>query len=116
MTLSIPIQTVRIDPEVVERLLDAELMRDTYQAHTLVQGAKIIGCSPDTFAKALKYHGIEIRVKGTPPPGNGHRLTRQDVMKATYRAYLRFPDRCPPSCPGRATCLDGECTLRELAE
>ena len=115
MTLPVPIHTVRIDPHVVERLLDAELMRDTYQAHTQVQGAKIIGCSPDTFAKALRYHGIEIRTKGTPPPGlTGPKLTRADVVRATYRAYLKS-DRCPPSCPGRETCLDDRCILEELA-
>ena len=115
--LTIPIRTARMDPTVIERLLDADLLRSLYQQHTQKQAAEIVGCSPDTFAKALRHHGIEIRVKGTPPPGNGAtRLTRQDVIKATMRAYLKS-DRCPPSCPGRETCLnrDGRCILQELA-
>ena len=111
-----PIREARFDPAVIERLLDADLIRRTYQQHTQVQGAKIIGCSSDTFAKALRHHGIEIRTKGTPPPGlTGPTLTLADVKKATFRAYLRFEDRCPPSCPGRESCLNETCILEDLA-
>ena len=103
----------RISPDVRARLNSRSVVANAYARHTLDGGAKAIGTTRKTFYLALKHYGIRIRAKGEPPPGVvAEERGRKVVERATMRAYLKS-DRCPPSCPGREYCLDGECTLRE---
>jgi len=103
----IPIEELRLRPEVAEKLLNRDLVQRTYQTHTIKDAAKVLGCGHKTFRKAMAHHGIAPRSKGMSPG-----ITRDDIKRAAMRAYLKS-DRCPPSCPGRDSCLDGKCTLRD---
>ena len=99
------------DPEARERLMNRDVVSAAYRDHTIVGAAKALGTTAVPFARALRLHGIRIRARGEAPPGR--RITRKDVKLAVLRAYAKS-DRCPPSCPGREGCLDGECVLWEL--
>ena len=108
-----PLDDIRLSPVSRKRMMDAGLIARTYARNSFKRTAEILHVNGNTLRTAMRYHGIVARKKGTPVPG-GPKLARADVVRATYRAYLRS-DRCPPSCPGRETCLDGECILKELA-
>ena len=108
MTQTNPFSSPYMKPEVSARLMDRDMVANAYANNTLKGAAREMGAGFVSFARALRYHGIEIRKRGEKPPGL--RLTRGDVEKAILRAYAKS-DRCPPSCPGREWCLDGECTL-----
>jgi len=106
----------QITAEMRHKLFDAELIRDAYQSKgSIRRAARSIGVGVKSFRNALELHGIPVSTKGqSPDVTRRHGITRADVVKATYRAYLKA-DKCPPSCEGRATCLDDRCILAELA-
>ena len=112
MTQTNPFSSPYMKPEVSARLMDRDMVANAYARNTLKGAAREMGAGFVSFARALRYHGIRVRARGEKPPGM--RLTRGDVEKAILRAYLKTPGAgCPPSCPGREFCLDGECTLAE---
>ena len=100
-----------VPPETLARLLDRDTVANAYAVGSIKAAGKSLGVGQINFAMALRYHGIRIRARGEKPPGR--RYTKDQAELAVLRAYARS-DRCPPSCPGREHCLDGECTLWEL--
>ena len=102
-----------IAPEVRARLLDAGTVERAYRHNSIKQAATMLGTSQHVFERALDLHGVDRRKRGAPIPSL--ELERDTVRLATLRAYLRVNDAgCPPGCPGRSRCLDGDCILGEL--
>ena len=100
-------------PDTLARLLDRDTVARAYAVADIKTAGKSLGVGQINFAMALRHHGIRIRARGEPPPGR--RFTKDQIELAVLRAYLRVEDAgCPPSCPGRDRCLDGECTLWEM--
>jgi len=114
MSDSTPLDRFQLRPEIKAQLLDRETMARIYAEHDIKGGAKVLGTGRVPFGVALRYHGIRVRNRGERPPCL--QLTRRQVELAVLRAYLNTPDAgCPPSCPGRSSCLDrDECILPEL--
>lgn len=114
MNQETPLDRFQLRPEKRAVLLDREQMAEIYATNDIKAGAKIVGVGRVPFGVALRYLGIRVRNRGERPPGL--QLTRRQVELAVLRAYLKTPEAgCPPSCPGRSSCLDrDECILPEL--
>jgi len=109
-------------PAAREVLQDRDRLAEMYQSRTQEQIARELGTQPCTVRRALRYHNIPSHPRGwmpkraiAPAPRAGKRVTRQDVKRLVWRAYWQA-DRCPPDCPGREECLQGECKLGQILE
>lgn len=103
----------KVSEERKEKLLNKQLIEDTYNSMNIKDSSKHLDVSAETFRRALKYHGIRVRKKGEMIIAH-KRITRNMIILAAMKAYMAS-DRCPPNCSGKATCLDnnGKCILGE---
>ena len=105
----------RTPPEVVAVLSDRERLAELLATRTQDEVCEFVGCGHISLRKAMDAHGIVTRPRGRKIERNPAAITREDVKRLVWRAYWRA-DRCPPDCPGRGECLQGECKLGQILE
>lgn len=123
MTKPIPFDARLVKPEVVEKLLNRELVGQTYANNSLKGAATILGTSSNLLRRMLDYHGYKPRSKGRAPDGTiaevgeGQTITiNENERTAELRRYYEDEDAgCPPNCPGLDYCYtERGCILKEL--